>query len=124
MQAVMATPNPQPALQPDVEIRQRQDAAQQRAHEHGPPGQLEHAVAAAGVDLLEPLPLDLLGRPLKTFHRQFKIVFGTCVGRRTVARAARWTSWLDSLGRVETVAGRAACGPYRCGGQCSRRQSC
>ena len=30
-------------LQPDVEIRQRQDAAQERAHQHGPPGQLEHA---------------------------------------------------------------------------------
>ena len=66
---------PPAGLEPDVQIGQRQDGAQHGAHQHGPPGQLGHAVAPALVDLLEPLPLDLFGRPLKTRYGQFEVVF-------------------------------------------------
>ena len=43
---------------------------------HGPPGQLQHRIAAALVDLLEPLPLDFFRGALKTANGQFEIIFG------------------------------------------------
>ena len=99
MHAVIATPKPQPGLEPDVEVGERQHAAQQRAHQHRAPGQLLHAVAAARVDLLVPLPLDLLGRALEPVDGQrveLQGVGGCC------QRVGRW-SW--AVPRVGHAAG-------------------
>lgn len=51
MHAVMATPEAPARLEPDVEVGDREHAAQRRAHQHGPPGELRHAVAAPAIDL-------------------------------------------------------------------------
>jgi len=50
-----------------------------RAHEDRPPRQLNHAVAAPMVNLLEPLAFDLLRRPLKSFDWQFEVYLGMLV---------------------------------------------
>ena len=81
MQAVMATPKPQPVFSPMYRLVSDKHAAQQRAHHDGPPGQLEHRIAAALVDLLEPLPLDLFRRALKTGNGQFEIIFARGIFR-------------------------------------------
>jgi hypothetical protein len=49
-------------LQPYIQIGERQHAAEQGAHDDGPPRELAHAVAAPAIDLLVPLALDLVGR--------------------------------------------------------------
>jgi hypothetical protein len=48
----------------------RRHATQRGAHEHGPPGELEHGVAAAAVDLLVPLALDFFGSAAEGLDRQ------------------------------------------------------
>jgi hypothetical protein len=72
------------SLQAEVEIREREDAAENRAHDDGAPRELQHRVAAPPVDLLVPLLLDLGGRALETgeWELEFRLVGRT----RGVAR--------------------------------------
>ena len=58
---VMPTPSVQPVLRADVEVRQRQDAAQHHARQGRPDRQLRHVPA---VDVLEPPAVLLLERPI------------------------------------------------------------
>ena len=60
-------------FQADVEIGERENAAEEGAHEDGAPGELAHGIAAAAIDLLEPLAFDLCGRAFETGDGQFKI---------------------------------------------------
>ena len=86
-------------LEPDVEIGEGEHAAECRAHEHGPPRELRHAVAAAPIDLLVPLPLDLLGGARESADGQRARLVGTLLSGHGRAPAGRGASASPPPGR-------------------------
>ena len=91
-------------LERGVEVGDGHEHAQHAAHQHGAQGQLLLPVAAAGIDLLKPLPLDFVRRALEPLNRQIEVgVRGSA--RRSVGRPGRFLQIRGSSAQLSSAAG-------------------